>query len=302
MSTFFEIAYKIILPIFLVVGVSALVDRRFSPDPAALSRLVIYLFTPALALEGLAKTDLNAGEAVQLIGLSFALSALVALAAWWVARLVRLDQRTESAFVLTAVLINAGNYGIPLNEFAFGTIGEERALVFFIGTVFVSNTLGVFLASRGAASTRQALLNVLKVPLPYAALAGLLVNVSGADMPLPVDRAVHLLAQAAIPGMLAILGIQLSRATIKNHVPIVLMASGMRLLVSPLIALGLALLFGLSGLTKDVAIVQAAMPTAVLSGVLAAEFGSDTEFVTATVLVSTLLSTITLTLLLTLIM
>jgi len=44
------------------------------------------------------------------------------------------------------------------------------------------------------------------------------------------------------------------------------------------------------------------MPTAVVTGVLASEFGADAEFVTATILVSTITSVATLSVLLSVIM
>jgi predicted permease len=61
-------------------------------------------------------------------------------------------------------------------------------------------------------------------------------------------------------------------------------------------------LLGLSGLARQVSIIEASMPTAVTTGVLATEFGSDTEFTTAVILVSTLASIVTLSVLLTLVM
>jgi len=76
----------------------------------------------------------------------------------------------------------------------------------------------------------------------------------------------------------------------------------LRLLLGPLIAVGLVALLGISGLTRQVAIVQSAMPTAVVTGVLASEFGADAEFVTATILVSTITSVATLSVLLSVIM
>jgi len=97
-----------------------------------------------------------------------------------------------------------------------------------------------------------------------------------------------------------VLGIQLSRTSLRGRIGPVLLASGLRLIVAPLLAVPLALALGLSGLTRDVAIVQSAMPVAVVSGVLATEFGSDADFVTATILVSTLLSIVTLGILLAL--
>jgi predicted permease len=228
-------------------------------------------------------------------------SVLVALFAWIVARASGFDHRMESAFMLSAALINAGNYGLPLNKFAFGDEGQSRAVIFFAATTVISNTLGVFLASRGSVSTRSALANVFKVPLLYAAVSGFIINAAKIDVPLPLDRSITLLGDASVPAMLVVLGVQLSRATIRGRIRPILMASGVRLIVSPLIALGLAILLGITGLTRQVILTESAMPTAVISGVLAAEFGADAEFVTATILVSTLMSIVTLSVLLALI-
>lgn len=302
MSVFGEISTNIIGPIVLIVIAAVAVDRVFKPDPSGLSRLVIYLFSPFLVLDGLANSELTAGEAGQLIAMAAIVSCVIGVAAWWVARLSRFDRKLASSFVLTAVLINAGNYGIPLNHFAFGEAGADRAIIFFVVTVLVSNTAGIFLASRGSVSTRRALLNVAWAPLPYAAAIGLALNLADVEMPVPVARAVSTLGDAAIPAMLAILGIQLSRASIKGQIKPIVMASGMRLIISPLIAFALVLPLGLSGLTRQVAIIQAAMPTAVISGVLATEFGGDVDFVTGVILVSTVASIVTLSVILSILM
>jgi len=298
MQTFFEVAYNIILPIFLVVGASFIVDRRLDIDLRALSRLIIYLLTPAFIVDRVASTQVNAAEASRLVALALLVSFGMALVAWVVARLLGYDQRLESAFVLSAVMINAGNYGLPLNRFAFGAAGEERALVFFVTTLVVSYTLGVFLASRGRLPARRALLNMFRVPLPYAAAIGLLINAGDVDLPVPVGRALGLLSAATIPAMLIVLGSQLARASVRGRLQPILVASGLRLIVSPLLAAGFALLLGVTGLTRSVAITEAAMPVAVASGVLAVEFGADADFVTATILFSTVASMFTLAVLL----
>jgi predicted permease len=130
MSTLVEIAYNIIAPIFIVVALSFWLDRRIGIDPASLSRLVIYLFSPSLVLYSLSHSDLNGGEATRLIITVIVMSLLVAGLAWFIARGQQFTPRTESAFVMSATLINAGNYGIPLNRFAFGADGESRAVIF----------------------------------------------------------------------------------------------------------------------------------------------------------------------------
>ncbi len=303
-----EIAYNIILPIFIIVGTSAWIDHKFEIDPHAMSRLLIYLFSPALVFRSLAFMEITAGEASLLIGNTLAVSLMVGLIGYGLARSYRFDRRLESAFVLSMVLLNAGNYGISLNRLAFGQAGEERAVLCYIGSAILGNTIGVFLASRGSMSTRAAMVNVLKIPVMYTMALGLVVNAGNISLPQPLIDAVDITADAAIPGMIAILGIQLSRTihngihSIRGKINTALMASGMRLLVAPMIAFPLTALLGISGLSRDVAIVQASMPTAVLAGVLATEFGADTEHVTATVLISTLASIVTLSVLLSIIM
>jgi predicted permease len=296
--TLLDIVSNTLLPIFLIVGLGILVERRLTVDPRTLSRAVIYLFSPCLILGSIARSDLQADE----IGLILAMAALstVAMAGvgWVLARLGRFDRKLTSAFMLSVVLINAGNYGLPLNEFAFGAGGLQRAVVFFVVTAFTANTLGVYLASRGEASVRRSLLNVFTVPLPYATALGLVLNMGGLTLPLPLDRAVTVLGQAAVPCMLLILGLQLSRSSVKGRTGPLLLAAAARLLVAPLVAVAVAALLGLTGLTRQVSIVEASMPSAVLAGVLATEFGSDAEFATAAILVSTLASVVSLSVLL----
>jgi hypothetical protein len=236
------------------------------------------------------------------LGLIFAAalvsSLVMALIGWGLARLLRFERKLESAFILSVVLVNAGNYGLPLIEFAFGEQGLQRAIVFYVASSVVSNTLGVYLASRGAASVGRSLLNVLLVPLPYATALGFAVNVARIELPLPMDRALSLLGQAAVPVMLLILGLQLSRTSVKGQIGPILLATVTRLAVAPLIAFPLVALLGLSGLARQVSIVEASMPTAVMGGVLATEFGGDAEFTTAVILVSTLASIVSLSILL----
>lgn len=301
MDNLLNIAYNVVLPVFLCVGVGALIGRRYSPDPRVLSTLLIYLFTPFLVLDSLAHSALRADE----IGQIGVVVVALALAMWAVgaalARGFRFDRKLESAFLLTVILINAGNYGIPVNTFAFGDAGGERALVYYVVSAVVANTLGVYVASRGSDSVRQSLMNVFKVPLPYAAILGLAINFGNVTLPVPVDRAVSLLGQAAVPGMLTLLGLQLARASVRGRLQPILLAAGSRLIVAPLIAVGIAAALGMTGLTRQVCIVQSGMPSAVMSGVLATEFGSDAEFTSAVIVVSTLASLATLSVLLALV-
>jgi hypothetical protein len=308
MADIFQVVYDVILPIFLVIGLAALLGWRFKPNPRTLSTLLIYLFTPALVLRGLSESALEADELWQISALVLGMTLIMWLVGWLIARALKLDHKTTSAFLLTVTLLNTGNYGIPLNRFAFGPEGEARAVVCYAISAIAANTLGVYLASSGSAPPGKALMNVFKVPLPYAAALGIVLNLTGSDLLAeggalePAGKAVDLLADAAVPGMLALLGIQLVRTSIKGRIGPILAATGARLVIAPVIAFPLAALIGLSGITRQVGIIEVSISTAVMSIALATEFDSDTEFTSAVILTTTFASVVTLSILLTILM
>jgi len=123
------------------------------------------------------------------------------------------------------------------------------------------------------------------------------VRVAGLTVPALLDRAITLLSQAAIPVMLVILGLQMAEARQwpRARLGLIGVASFLQLVIAPLVALGLAGLLGLTGVTRQAAVLEAAMPTAVITTILAVEYGLDAAFVTGVVVVSTLLSPLTLT-------
>lgn len=297
-----DIMLTVIAPIFIIISLAYLLARRFQPQPQSLSVFLIYLFIPALVFRGVYNSDLSGGQlggiGVVVLGVMLSMAVIGVI----YSRVRGYDHRMEGAFVLSIMLVNAANYGIPLNTFAFGEEGGAVAILVYVFNTGFGTILGVYFASRGKSSFREAVLNVFKVPITYAAVLGFIMNFARSADPSfalhpTLERAISLAADGSIPGMLALLGLQLSRTRLVGQLMPILTAAGVRLLIGPLIALPLALLVGLQGVTFQVAIVQAAMPTAVLSSALATQFGSDAEYTSAVTLVSTLLSVITLSVL-----
>jgi len=295
---------NVVLPVFLMVGLTAVAHFFLHFEIRTLSRVVFYVFAPALVFDSLASSDVSGVEfgqiAAVVILLTLALWVLGALAA----RLLHLEGPTQAAFVAAILLMNAGNYGLSVNLFAFGQEGLSRATLYFTVSALLSSSLGVYLSARGRVSTPQSLLRVAGVPMVYAAALGLICNLGNLAMPEPIAKAVHILGQASVPVMLAVLGAQLVQ-TYQNRQPVVhLPALGVvtvtRLVVAPALAWVLAGLVGLNGLARDITILESAMPTAVITTILATEFDSDPPFAALCVLATTLASLLTLTVLLNL--
>jgi predicted permease len=292
---------NVILPIFAVMAAGMLYGRKFSPDAKTFSSSIIYLFAPALVIDGFQNVRLDADAMIQIVALVVLSGLLITLISYAAAHILRLDHRATSTLVLSVLLFNGANYGIPFNTFAYGIDAERLAVIYYSASIILVNTLGVYIASRGAsgeATVRTAALNILRTPLFYATLIGLMINFGGITLPLPIARSVHVLGTGMIPVMLILIGIQISTFEVKTaRLLPVAVATFLCLVIAPLVAWGISGLLGMDGLTRIVGITQHAMPTAVIGVALTTQFEGDVELITTTLLVSTLTSAFTLSLL-----
>jgi predicted permease len=217
-----------------------------------------------------------------------AITAIIAYA-------LKLKRSIRVALLLTVMFGNAGNFGLSLNLFAFGEDAVAYAGIFFVTSAILVYTLGVVLASWGKSNLRSALTGVFKFPVIYAVILALIFNFLDWQLPLPLDRTISLLSDAAIPVMIVLLGIQLYNSKLsKDAIPVGL-SNLLRLVVSPVLAIGLAALFRLEGTAYQAGVLETAVPTAVLTTVLGTEFDIEPALVTTAVVTSTLLSPLTIT-------
>ena len=284
-----------LLPILLVAGSGYIAGKWLKVEARSISRVVFYLFSPCLLFELLVTSQFEAGDMLRMVAFTLASVLAVAAITWILGRLMGLERKTLAAVLLCALTINAGNYGLSLNLFAFGEEALAHASLFFVTTAIVTYTLGVMVASMGRASLADSLRGLLKTPVVYVVPLALIFMYFNWELPLPLSRSVALLSDAAIPGMLLVLGLQLQKVQRTRNARALLLAVGMRLLGGMGMGLLLAPLFGLQGMAYNAGVLESSMPTAVLSTILATEYEAEPAFVTATVFATTLLSPLTLT-------
>lgn len=297
-STLVSILLQVVAPVILIAGAGVLFGWRTRAQVQPISRLAFYVLIPALVFNSLSRLEWRGAGVQQMIVFTLLSTAVQGALAGLVGWALRLEPPLRSSFLLVAMFTNCGNFGLPLNLFAFGQVGMDTALVFFVVSALLVNSVGVYIASRGRAGVRKALLNVLRTPLLWAGLAGFLVNLCGLTLPETVTKAVQLAGQGAVPVMLLVLGMQLARVSLNEHKGGIAAALLLKLVLAPLVAVGLAALLGMRGLVRQVGILEASMPSAVTATILATEFDTVPRFVAGVVFLSTLLSLISLTLLL----
>ena len=288
---------NIVLPVFIIIGAGFVAARMLTIDAQTLSRVSLYVLGPALVFSKLVETTVTGTDLVQIVVFTVVGTLLVLALSWVVARLLRLNRSTESAFVLSCSFVNSGNYGLPLVLFAFGQAGLERALIYFVTGAFMMNTVAVFVASRGQAKARTSLLNIFRVPMIYAIVIAFGVRAANLEIPGFISQPLGMTGNAAIPVMLLLVGIQLAGVSFGKQARLICVATLVRLVGGAVVGIALATVMGLAGVTRQACIIEHSAPTGVMTGILALEFGTDPEFVTGVIFASTLASIATMTLL-----
>jgi hypothetical protein len=284
-----------ILPILLAAGAGFLIRRALHVDPRPISQATFYIFSPALVFTLLVTTDIVVEDILRMMAFAAVVIGLMGLLSWAASRTFRLQGSLAAAFMLSTTFMNAGNYGMSVSKFAFGDLGLAWASLFFVTSAMMTNAVGVYIATVGRRSPLHALVGLARVPAVYAIPLGLIVRTAGIQLPLALWRPIDLLGSATVPCMLLILGMQIGVSGLPPQRGLLATAVAMRLLISPALAFLLAPVFGLQSTGYQVGILEAAMPSAVLTTIIAIEFGVEPGFVTGAVLATTLLSPLTLT-------
>jgi predicted permease len=299
--SFFDIFLDVCAPIFFVVGLGWLLDRKFRLHLETLIKLNIYLLVPAFIFARVVDTELSGGEALRIVAFTAGTIATMFLCSSLASWVLRLPSQQKQAMSLATMFYNCGNYGLPLVTLAFGHAGAA-VQVYVLATMNVATfTVGLFLAQeRGEkpGAHKRALAKMLRQPTLYALLAGVITRSTGWQVQQinflwqPLD-----LLQSALVGIaLFTLGVQMSQTKPAPFAAPLWSALGIRLVLAPLLALGLTMLFEFPKPVAAALVLVAGAPTAVNTALLAHEFGGDVSFATSAVYYSTLFSMVTTTL------
>ncbi len=289
----------VVVPVFAVALVGYLyAGRRGFPITEA-TDLIIYVAGACLVFDSLAKApelDLSALR-VPVAAAALALGG-VALAGAARRLLAPLRALSFGAVALPVAFVNAGNLGLPLARLALGEEGFQAMLLVFVVFSAFHNSLGVALMN-GRGGIGQA----ARLPLVYAALAGVAANLSGVSLPRMLDVPVAMIAQLVIPLMLLALGARMRTLLPSGPLRVRVAPAPIVLLPALRIGGGLALaaalnwIMGNSGLSAQVVLLTGALPSAVMNFALVEKFGrdeSEVATVSAAIMAGTLASIVVL--------
>jgi malonate transporter len=256
--------------IALAVFVGWLAARTGVLGPEArpvLARLNFSVLAPFLLFSVLATADVR-----RLFSSLLPVSAIAAVAMMVVFSVVSLAvlrrgvARTTIG-ALGAGYVNGNNIGIPIALYLLGDAAYSAPVVLLQLLLFAPIALAVLGATvEGRTSVRGILWSTVTNPIIVGSLLGVLVSVSGIELPAIVMDPVQLIGQAAVPLMLIAYGLSLHGQRMfepGTGLRDVVFASALKLLAMPVVAWAVgAFAFGLEGRELYAVTVLAALPTA----------------------------------------
>jgi len=313
-----EAIINVVLPVFAIIASGWFCGRvGLLGDGAsqALNGFTYYAALPALFFGAMATAPLT-----QTFNLPFIIDylgavAVLALLTWLVAARLfpgrvfpdRADQSRGDQIALqnmAANFSNTGYMGIPLLLTAFGEAGKLPAVISTVinGAIVMPFYIAVVEYARSDAAHRREVfadagLGVIKSPLVISAVLGILWSGIGLPVPVFLAQFSNILGSAAPPAALFAMGLFMVGKSFKGDRKEIALLTVFKLLIHPLLAVGMLALIPLERTWADSLLVLCALPTGSLVFVLSNLYGVYTQRSTGVIIASTFGSVVTLSLL-----
>ena len=277
----------ILAPIVISVGAGFIWGKSGAEFPSDfISRIVMNIGTPCLVISAMASVKIDLAVMGQVALATAIVMTAMGLFGWILLRWMKLEIAT---YLPPLVFPNNGNMGLPLCLFAFGQTGLALALGSFMVMMVATFTVGLLIVSRSSGGIFKRIESIFKQPVIYAMIIAVILLITHTELPRWMRNTLDLLGGIAIPLMTIALGVSL--ATLKIHF-------WKRSLVFSFLRVGGGLLLGfivcefmgLTGVSRNVVLLQCAMPIAVFNYLLALRYDRKPEEVAAMVMVSTLMA------------
>ena len=292
-----------LLPVFLLIVFGTVLKKTLMPLETqwqGLERLTYYVLFPALLIQTLVKADLSkvpvAGVGGALL-LSALLVSAICLALWPL-----LARSAVDGPAFTSIFQGATRWqtyvALAVSGNLYGDQGLALASVAMVAIIPLVNVLSVAVLAHYASpekqSVRTIVMTVLRNPLIWACAIGLAVNL----VHLPLPKIWHQVADALGSSSLAI-GLLVTGAGLQLEGflrPSLAAALGVtfKLVLMPVIAIALALMFGLSGVNLVIVAACSAVPTSPSAYVLARQMGGDAPLLAQIITLQTILAAVTM--------
>ena len=279
--------FEVLFPVFFIVGIGYYLGKK-NPnfDTTFITNYSGNFGAPALFIFAITSSGVTYG-----VFSEYFIYAIIALTSFALIGVIFLFfmKKDISRELPPYFLPNTGNMGIPICLFAYGTLGMGVAAAISSLVILLHFTINIFLASK-----KFDIKIILKSPPTYAVIVAVYFLYFDLEMPKVVLNTVMLLGYAMIVLILMSLGVSLTQLKVFSLKDSVISSIG-RVIIGPIIGFMIIKLFDLSGFAAGVLLIQSAMPSAILTYLVAEMYSPKkvVDSISSMIVVSTLMSLIT---------
>ena len=271
------------------------IDFLSEKDINPLNKIVMNILLPCMIFSALYSSDLSLIPKLGILPFVILISSFVTgLVSFLILKKLGYDDKKLWSVLVTVMIANTAFMGYPVNLGIFGHEGFLRAIFCDIATMCIFLILSFVLVIKFGGTVKKAVRKIALFPPLWAIVFGLGLNILNVPIGPVLNNTVDYLGNGAIPLIMISLGLSIDLAGLSRSKSMVAFTSIMKLLFFPAIAFIVVLFLGLSDLQYTVAIVEAAMPSGMLSLVLAITYNLDYQLTSDCILINTVISLITL--------
>lgn len=296
MEYLFIVFINVITPMLILLALGVVLQIKFSFNVKALGNILTYCLIPAAVFMNLYHTVLDVDALLDVLLFVVLFTSLLMFAGYSFSKMLRLDRQQTAVLKNSIVLINSGNYGLPVSQLVFhnNPLGVSIQIVLIVYQNLLTYSYGLYNLVSSTQSGREIIRQFLRMPIIHALWLGALLNIMKIDIPNFLELPISHLADAFIAVALITLGAQLAQIRVKTlWNRLILVSAFGRLLLSPAVALALILLLKIDGVTAQSLWIASSFPTSRNSSTLALEYDVESELAAQIVLFNTVASSFT---------
>lgn len=286
----------LVLFILMLVGICCRKCGIFNDESnKRISALVLNVANPALVLSsGINQESAIGGmEFVKTFVLAWAMFGVLMVIAYFIPIILKAEASEYGIYRTMTIFSNVGFMGFPVIAALFGTVALLYASLFLIPFNVLIYTYGISVMK--GEKTGFQLRKILNVGVVSCVIT-LFIYLAKLPIPIVIENAVDSVSGLAAPLSMMIIGDSLTKVNLKKLFcnARMLVFSGIKLLMIPLVGVSVIKLLGLNPMLTGVCMVMLSTPVGSMNAMLAQQYGGDYELASQGVTITTLLAVITM--------
>ena len=287
-----------ILSIILMIGLGYFlkrIDFLSQKDIDPFNKIVMYILLPCMIFNALYNADMSLIPKLGILPFIILFSSLITgVVSYFILKQFNLDDKKLWSVLVTVMIANTAFMGYPVTLGIYGQDGFLRAIFCDIATLVIFLSLSFVLTLKFGGSVKKSVKKIALFPSLWAVILGIMLNLLNIQIGAVFENTINYLGQGAIPLIMIALGLSIDLSAIRRSKSMIGFTSIMKLAFFPFIAFLFATQIGLLGLEHTISIVEAAMPSGMMSLLLSISYKLDYELTSDCILINTVISLITL--------